>query len=307
MNKLIRYMSMVVAVVAAAALTTSCDEEYVTYSGPEYVMFADSLSTNMVLSDGEPFAVKVASTVACDYDRKFGVEVVDKGSNAIEGVHYTLESNTVTIPAGELAAEVRVRANYEQIEPTDSLGFVLRLVMPEQLEWDLYPNGSQTKVVMYKSCPFDVNNFTGWSVMTSMLLYSYPGMNTSYQRLVRSELHPTEENTIIVHDCFYDGYDVKLRLDPSNPAQPKVIVYEDQLLSDEASVFGMIHGDNKLLGMTSPYYDSYFNSCQRFAVMWLYVYVKDNGSMVGTVGHFYNVFEWVSDEEAERLQREDGM
>jgi hypothetical protein len=29
--------------------------------------------------------------------------------------------------------------------------------------------------------------------------------------------------------------------------------------------------------------------------------------MVGTVGDFYNVFEWVSDEEAERLQREEGM
>ena len=306
MNRLLRYMSML-AVVMAAVLTTSCNEEYTTYTGPEYVMFADSISTNMVLADGEAFAVTVASTVKCDYDRTFGVEVVDKGSNAIEGVHYTLESNSVTIPAGEMAAEVRVRGNYDKIEATDSLGFVLRLVMPEQLEWDLYPNGSQTKVVMYKSCPFDVNNFSGWCVMTSLLLYNYPGENTSYQRLVKADLHPTEKNTIILRNCFYDGYDVKMRFDASNPAQPKITMDEDQVLSDEASVFGMIHGDNKLLGTTSPYNESYFNSCQRFAVVWLYVYVKNLGTMVGTVGNFYNIFEWVSDEEAERLQREEGM
>ena len=296
MKHIMKYLS--VAVVAMATLSiTSCDEEYVTYTGPEYVMFADSISTNMVMADGEAFAVAVASTVKCDYDRTFGVEVVDKGSNAIEGVHYTLESNSITIPAGEMATEVRVRANYEKIEATDSLGFVLRLVMPEQLEWDLYPNGAQTKVVMYKSCPFDVNNFTGWCVMTSLLLYDYPGLNPSYQRLVRSELHPTEENTIIVRNCFYDGYDVTLHFDPSNPAQPRVTMDEDEVLSDEASVFGMIHGDNKLLGTTPTYQPSFYNSCQRFVELWLSVYVKNLGEMVGTVGTFYNIFEWVSDEE----------
>ena len=79
------------------------------------------------------------------------------------------------------------------------------------------------------------------------------------------------------------------------------------MLSDEASVFGMIHGDNKLLGTTPTYQPSFYNSCQRFVELWLSVYVKNLGEMVGTVGTFYNIFEWVSDEEAERLQREEGM
>ena len=165
----------------------------------------------------------------------YAVEVIDKGSNAVEGLHYSLCSNSVTIPAGEMAADVLVRGHYDQIEAADSLGFVLRLVMPEQLEWELYPNGSTTKVVMYKSCPFDVNNFTGWCVMTSLLLYNYPGENLSYQRLVKADLHPTEENTIILRNCFYDGYDVKMRFDASNPAEPKITMDEDQMLSDEAS------------------------------------------------------------------------
>ena len=37
------------------------------------------------------------------------------------------------------------------------------------------------------------------------------------------------------------------------------------------------------------------------------MYVEDLGSAVGTVGHFYNIMEWVSDEEADRLRQQEGM
>ena len=288
----------------AALLAVACDEEYMTYSDAEYVMFAEQQSTNMVLVDQEYFSVPVASTVACDYDRTFGVEVIDKGSNAIEGKHYRLLSNSVTIPAGELAADVKVAGIYENIEPTDSLGFVLKLVMPEQLKFDLYEDSDQTKVVMYKSCPFDRNNFTGWCILTSLLLRDYPGDNVSYQRLIRTEAHPTEDKTVILRSCFYDGYDVTITFNPEVPANPLVTMDKDQIISDESSVFGQILGDNKILTTHSNYYPSYFNSCQRFVELWNHVYVENLGEMVGTVGHYYNILEWISDEEAERLQRE---
>ena len=294
------------AFVAMAAMV-ACDEEYVTYNDAEYVMFAEEQSTNMVLADQEYFTVPVASTVACDYDRTFGVEVVDKGSNAIEGKHYRLLSNSVTIPAGELAADVKVAGLYENIEPTDSLGFVLKLVMPEQLKFNLYEGSDQTKIVMYKSCPFDRNNFTGWCILTSMLLRDYPGDNQSYQRLIRTEAHPTEPNTVILRSAFYDGYDMTITFNPENPANPLVTMDKDQVVSDEASVFGQILGDNHILGTHSFYYPSYFNSCQHFVELWMQVYVENLGESVGTVGHFYNILEWISDEEAERLQRENGM
>ena len=294
------------AFVAMAAMV-ACDEEYVTYNDAEYVMFAEEQSTNMVLADQEYFTVPVASTVACDYDRTFGVEVVDKGSNAIEGKHYRLLSNSVTIPAGELAADVKVAGLYENIEPTDSLGFVLKLVMPEQLKFNLYEGSDQTKVVMYESCPFDRNNFTGWCILTSMLLRDYPGDNPSYQRLIRTEAHPTEPNTVILRSAFYDGYDLTITFNPENPANPLVTMDKDQVVSDEASVFGQILGDNHILGTHSFYYPSYFNSCQHFVELWMQVYVENLGESVGTVGHYYNILEWISDEEAERLQRENGM
>lgn len=282
----------------------SCKEQYTTYSDAEYVMFADSLSTNMVEKSNSRFSVPIASTVARDYDRTFGVEVVDAGSNAVEGKHYRIVSNTVTIPAGKTSANVEVEGIYDNIGATDSLGFRLRLVMNSALKWDLYKDSDMTKVVMYKSCPYDRNNFTGYAVLSSLLLRDYPGENTSYQKVVYTEAHPTEPDMIIIRDAFYNGYDITLTFDGTDPAEPRITMDSDQVLSDEASVFGQILGDNHILGDDSPIYASYYNSCQRFAVLWLHVYVEKLGEPIGTVGHFYNILEWISDEEAERLKRE---
>ena len=109
---------------------------------------------------------------------------------------------------------------------------------------------------------------------------------------------------IIVRSAFYDGYDITLTLHSEDAAEPRITMDKDQVLSDEASVFGQILGDNHILGDDSPYYTSYFNTCQRFAVLWLRVYVENLGTTIGTVGNYYNVIEWISDEEADRLKRE---
>ncbi|MBR2060838.1 MAG: DUF4984 domain-containing protein [Tidjanibacter sp.] len=299
-----RFLRFMTLCALAALSFVACEEEYTTYSDAEYVMFADTMSINMVLPDQEYFSVAVASTVACKYDRTFGVEIVDEGSNAIEGQHFRLLSNSITIPAGKLATEVKVQGLYDNILPTDSLGFTLRLVMPEQLEWELYKDNVQTKVVMYKACPFDVNNFSGWCVVTSLLLRNYPGDNDSYQRLIKTEVHPSVPNTVILRECFYDGYDLTITFDTTDVANPIVTMDKDQLLSDEASVFGQILGDNHILTTHSSYYPSYYNSCQRFVELWNEVYVEDLGEMIGTVGHFYSILEWVSDEEAADLKKQ---
>lgn len=302
-----RIITVLFAAGLLATLTTGCKEEYTTYSDKEYAMFADTLATYAVLQDQEYFEVPVTTTVACDYDRTFGVEIIDKGSNAIEGRHYRLLSNTLTVKAGERRANVQVKGLYDNIENTDSLGFILKLVMPEQLKWEMYHD--QTKVVMVKSCPFDIHAFTGWCVLTSNLLKDYGGLENqqSMQRLIRTELHPTESNTLILHDLFFTGYDITVRLDPEDPAEPLVTMDKDQIISDEAGMFGQEHGDGKVLVRHSPLVDSYFNNCQNFVMLWTRVYVENMGESVLTLGDFPSVLEWVSDEEAERLRREEGM
>ena len=123
---------------------------------------------------------------------------------------------------------------------------------------------------MMKSCPYDVNDLTGWCVETSLFLNQNPGKeNTSLQRLIRTEKHPTDENIIILHDWLFSSYDVTIRLDPADPAEPLVTMDKNQILADEGSVFGQILGDNKILVTNSPLYDSYFISCQIYVTLWI--------------------------------------
>ena len=298
MKQILKYITL--ALVAAAALS-SCHERYVTYDDAEYVMFADTLQTYPVQQDVEYFSIPVVSTVKRDYDRTFGVEIIDKGSNAIENVHYRLKSNTVTIKAGETRADVLVHGLYDNIEASDSLGFQLRLVMNDELEMPLY--GKETKAVLMKVCPFDINNFTGYCVFTSMFLYDY-SITGSYQRLVYTEKHPTQENTIICRNWLNDGYDIRMTFHPEDPMRPLISIEEGQVASDEGSFFGTTHGDDKILVRTSAMNDSMFFTCGSYLYLWAEIYVENLGAPVGTVGHFYNIMEWISDEEAERLKRE---
>lgn len=301
-----RIITFLFATGLCAALATGCKEEHTTYSDAEYVMFSDSVSLNMVLENQNYFTVPVSSTRACDYDRTFGVEVIDKGSTAIEGLHYRLLSNSVTIPAGKRSAEVRVRTYYDEFEPSDTLQFNLQLVMPEQLDWDLYPKLSRVR--MLKGCTFHIEDFIGWCVVTSTFLQNYPGVeNTSVQRLIKSVQDPNDPNSIILRNWLFTGYHIKLTFDPSDPSLPLVCMPEDQVLSDELSVFGQINGDNKILVTNSPNYYSFYDACAQNVKLWSLVYVNNMGTLVGSVGTFYNIIEWVSQEEADRLEREDGM
>lgn len=289
---------------AAVSLLSGCRQETPARLD-EYIMFSDTLSVNAVLKDRDTFSVPVVSSVACDYDRTIGVEVIDDGSTAVEGLNYRLKSNTLVIPAGETRADVEVVTDYDTFNETDSLQFSLRLVVPEQVKSSLY--GDMTKVRMFKVCPFDENTFSGWCVVTSLFLYNYPGIeNTSIQRLIWS--YPGEEpGTVVLQNWLFTGYDITVRFDGSDPLAQVVTIDEDQMLSDEQSVFGQINADNRILISTSSAFTSTFNSCSRSADIWFYAYLKNFSEIMGPVGHFENSVEWISNAEADRLVREEGM
>jgi hypothetical protein len=172
-----------------------------------------------------------------------------------------------------------------------------------EMSFDGKVYGKSTKAVLMKCCPFDINDFTGYCVLTSMFLYDY-SITGSYQRLVYTEKHPTQDNMIICRNWINDGYDVTMTFNHDNPMMPLVTMDRDQVASDEGSFFGTAHGDNKILVTNSAYYNSVFYPCGRYLYVWTEMYVENLGEPVGTVGHFYNIMEWISDEEAERLKRE---
>ena len=295
MKQIFKYIAM--SFVAAMALN-ACQERYVTYDGAEYVMFADTLAVYPVMEGADQFSIPVVSTVTRDYDRTFGVEVLDKLSNAIERKHYSLESNTITIKAGETRTDVKVRGHYNNIGEADSLGFALQLVMNDELEMPLY--GKQTKAVLMKTGKFDRSKFTGYCVLSSMFLQNY-SQNGEYNRLIYTEPHPTLKNTVICRNWLKDGYDVELTFNDEEPLMP-IVTMARTVAGDQGSFFGTAYGQwgDKLYVRSSNLAQSIFYPLGGYLYIWTELSVDE----YGIVGNFYNVMQWVTDEEAERIKRE---
>ncbi|MBO5671926.1 MAG: DUF4984 domain-containing protein [Alistipes sp.] len=274
--------------------SVACQSDYPTYEGPNYIMFAQESYTLGILDSEEWFEIPISATRPTDSDRNIGVEIIDSESNAIESYHYVLEASTLRIAAGELTTAVRIKGLSENIKANEALSIKLRLVLDEADEWDIY--GTETVVNLQKCCPTNLEAFTGYCKLTSSWLMQY--LNTD-SRLVRTRLSATEENTIIIEDMFYDGYDIKLHFNTDDRLNP-TIDYDAQVAGLTGEAFGTIYGNGKLM-MASPMgYTSYYGTCENFAVQYAMLYVEE----VGTVGVYVNIFEWITDDEAERILRE---
>ena len=300
MNKKILF-STIVSLVSLVGFT-GCEEERTVYSGPQYIMFADTLSVLGVEDNGEYADIYISATRAMDKDQTLAVEVVEQESSAIEGVHYTIESNTVVIKAGELSTSVRIRGHYENLTVDENLPEIkLRLISPEETHWELYENmGLETKVMLQKVCPFDINAFTGYAMITSTYLYNYVG---GYNRLIKTEVDPTEENTIIMRDFYYDGYDVKLRFTTDDPLNP-LIEMDDQPLVTTGEAFGTKYGDGMLHIYQPTNYVSYYSACEKFIYQYITLWVPGMAAGTNTVGTFIQAIEWISDDEARVLMNQ---
>ena len=298
MNKKILFSTIISLGVLAGF--TSCDEERIVYSGPQYIMFADTLSVLGVENNGEYADIYISATKAMDKDQTLAVEVIEQESSAIEGVHYTIESNTVVIKAGELCTSVRIRGHYENLTVEEELPEIkLRLISPENTQWDLYEGkGLETKVMLQKVCPFDINAFSGYAMVTSTFLYNYMG---SYNRLIKTEVDSTAENTVILRDFYYEGYDVKVRFTTDDPLNP-LIEMDDQPLATTGEAFGTIYGDGMLHVYQPSSYVSYYSSCEKFIYQYITIWVPGMEAGYNTVGTFIQALEWISDDEARIYQ-----
>ena len=275
-------------------LLAGCQAEKTTYDGPDYILFSADSHTLGILDSEEWFEIPISATRIADHDRTIGVEVVASEPSAIEGLHYILESNTLTIPKGELTTAVRIKGLAENIDINSMLSIKLRLVIDPELVWDAY--GIESEVQLQRCCPFDINNFTGYAKITSTWTMQY--MNAE-ARLVRTERDPEDKSAIIVKDMFYDGYDIRLRLNSDDRLNPTVELAE-QVLGTTGEAFGTIYGNGKLMMAEPTGYTSYYGTCENFLVLYTMMYVDG----VGVVGTYVNIFEWISDLEAERIMRE---
>ncbi|MBQ8335940.1 MAG: DUF4984 domain-containing protein [Bacteroidaceae bacterium] len=292
-------LTLLLASTVATLWLAGCKPEYTTYTGPNYILFSDTLYEMAVVDDVSYHNIPIVATQACDYDRTVGVEVIDAGSNAVEGKHYSIESNSVTIKAGELAGNLRVKGYHSNISVYDSLGIKLQLIVPEDAVWDLY--GTTANVLVNKACKFDINAFAGYCLVRSTFINSY--MTTTDKILARSEVCPDEENTIIIRDYFFKGYDIKIKFDTSDIKNP-LIYMEEQRFASTADAFGTLYGDGYINAYHPTAYTSYYSSCEKFIFQYMTLYVPGMDAASNTIGTFVNAVEWISDDEAEKLMRE---
>ncbi len=294
------WFNLIIATLCVATIG-GCQESENTYQGASFIGFADTAALCPIYSDDREFEIEVAATEAKSYDRTFAVEVVDSVSTAIEGKHYNIRSNSVVIPAGKTKGVVKIAGVYSSLESTDSIGVRLRLAARESFQWKLYEDSDRIDVTFAKVCDFDINNFTGYILLTSTYLYEFNyGLS---KRLARATVDKTdpERKTIIIKDwladgdTFRDNYDLRLSFNTDDMLQPALEIEEGQIMANTRAIFNIAHGDGWIRTAKNGHNFSFYNVCQGFAFLVHDAYVKD----VGMVGTYTCVFEWISDGEAQ--------
>lgn len=157
-------------------------------------------------------------------------------------------------------------------------------------------------MILQKVCPFDIHLFEGYAlIVTSTYFSSY--MQGVSQRLIRTVVDPDSENTIIMKDYFYKGYDLKVKFTTDDLLNP-LIEMEDQPFAATTDAFDTIYGDWEVWAYQSGYYISYYSSCERFMLQYMTLHVPGMPAGKDEVGTYINVVKWVSDDEAQILIEE---
>ena len=272
-----------------------CESERTQYDGPSYITFSAERHDLGVMDSEEWFEIPITATHTVEHDRNVGVEIIAARSSAVYGMHYTIESTTVTIPAGKLNGTLRIKGYPEAIGVSEMLDITLNLVIEEDEVSE--EHGTETEIYLHKCCPLDMNAFTGYAVLTSTWTMEFMNAEST---LVKTHLDETTPNTIVVESMYYEGYDIRLTLNADNRLVPLVEMPEAQVAGSTGEAFGTIYGNGKLMMEQSEESASYYSPCEGFVLQYVTMYVEE----VGTVGTFAHVLEWISDDEAERIMRE---
>lgn len=166
MKKYIKFL----ATFCTILMFTSClvDDEGGNYTendqGPNLLGFTDSSINASVVTDGEEknfiFPVQLAGPTASDYDGEFTATIeVDPASTAIEGVHYTLSTNTVTISsANNLLDNFPLTIITAGIVPPLAENPILTLNITSASDSSVVPNGrtASLDVVIEYLCFSDI-------------------------------------------------------------------------------------------------------------------------------------------------------
>ena len=281
-----------------------CEKEQQTHDAESHIMFSGEDHVLAIVDSEEWFEIPIVTSIPTEYDRTLGVEVIIAESSALEGFDFDIENHTLTIKGGSKSAVLRIRGNAEAFDHNSRKEITLRLILGEEYVAD--NTTIETTIVLQHSCPFDINNFEGYAVLTSTWCMQY--MNSD-SRLVHTRIDEGE-GVVVIEDMLYDGYDIRVKLNTEDMLNPTAALCGTQVLGSTGDAFGTIYGDGKLLITEASEYNSssadltgyvsFYSTCENFMMLYTVMYVDG----VGEIGMFGNILEWVSNDEAERIMRE---
>ena len=261
----------------------ACDNDKIYFTGPNYVMFADSL-LDMPVTENEEllFEVVIGATHTSNVDRNYIVDVDLKRTNAIEGYHFDIISRNVTIKAGERTTKVLLKGYYHHMNVEDSLAVTLCFLGNEDEFTELY--NDWTNVRLHKCMPFNIDDYTGNMRMTCTFPFSTTSVTTF---LVTTE--KKNDSTLIVKSPFDDSHNLTLKFHTAkdDPFDTTIDMTEQIAFTD--SYYG------EVAMSTIECVDSYYLPSERAFVLILNVFIPK----IGSFGNYYYIFEWVTPEQAE--------
>jgi hypothetical protein len=195
---------------------------------------------------------------------------VDPASTAVQGVHYTLASTSVTIPAGQVITQLPVTVLTGNIEPTEtpnlvlnitsatgakvsvnfnSLTFRIRVICPSDLEgnysvlWRVLNLGDGDGGVRQSATNFTISDFSTITLTSvSAGVYSMSDMSFGMYPGLYSETAPTGRftdrcNTIIGAESNQDRFSDPFTISGvSTPEENKVLITWSNTWGDGGTV-----------------------------------------------------------------------
>lgn len=280
MNKIIKKIAYT-AVVALGL--TSCNSEDVTYTGSQFVMFADSTFSMPVFENDSVFEIDVVSSSKSSVDRNYAVDVVTSGSTAIRGFHYDFVdgSNNVTIKAGENKTSIKIRSYYKSINYSDSIVLKLELLAPKEEQLAGYANNT---AVNFFKCPTFIFEEFFYPGNYLKMYASFPLSDATSIYYRESNIYVDSEQ-IIIKGLVAKGFDIKAIFDNSDPVSPRIIVPEQRLFKD------VNYGD--VYCRTVDAYPSFFLADDKLFAINLELYVPQ----IGSFGVYQYLFKCITEDE----------
>ena len=232
-----KYILLICSALFILGLTTCTNEgmDFDTNGGKgiAFVHFVGKTKTisakpNVTNSTG----IIVSSTVKSDVARTYNL-VVDPSSTAIEGVHYTLSSKTITIPAGQYCDSVIITANLDNLTP-EAVTVNISLNSDDAID---YAKDFSVSMFLFFEVTMD------WLVGTWLWTDFYNG-EIDEQFLV--EIEKIDDNTISITNIWEGEMTIEATVDFENA---RIAIKPDQVFCDDPD-YGNIYMDSRLDGLS---------------------------------------------------------